>query len=72
MRMLGAADELAEPDGTNDYLVGETVKVNDGPFKGFEGVIEEVNREKRKLKVSVKIFGRKTPLELDNSQVERE
>lgn len=72
MRMLGAADELAEPDGTNDYLVGETVKVNDGPFKGFEGVIEEVNREKRKLKVSVKIFGRKTPLELDNSQVDRE
>lgn len=74
LRMLGAADEIseAESDGVNDYIVGERVKVTDGPFKDFSGVIEEVNREKRKLKVSVKIFGRKTPLELDNSQVERE
>ena len=74
MRMLGAADELSDPEaeGVNDYIVGESVKVNEGPFKGFLGVIEEVNQEKRKLKVSVKIFGRKTPLELDNSQVERE
>ncbi len=74
MRMLGVADELSEPDSDeiNDYIVGETVKVNDGPFKGFPGIIEEVNREKKKLKVMVKIFGRKTPLELDNSQVERE
>lgn len=74
MRMLGVADELAEAEseGINDYMVGETVKVADGPFKGFLGVIEEVNREKRKLKVIVKIFGRKTPLELDNSEVERE
>ena len=55
-----------------DYIVGETVKVNEGPFNGFTGVVEEVNKEKKKLKVSVKIFGRKTPLELDNSQVERE
>lgn len=74
MRMLGAADDLAEStdDGINDYMVGETVKVNEGPFNGFSAVVEEVNREKKKLKVSVKIFGRKTPLELDNSQVERE
>lgn len=73
-RMLGMADELSQGDvdGTNDFMVGETVKVNYGPFNGFTGVIEEVNREKRKLKVMVKIFGRKTPLELDNSQVERE
>ena len=53
-------------------MVGESVKVNDGPFKDFIGVIEEVNREKRKLKVMIKIFERKTPLELDNSQVERQ
>jgi len=71
--MLGAADEQSEngDDGLNDYIVGETVKVNYGPFSGFTGEIEEVNREKRKLKVMVKVFGRKTPLELDNSQVER-
>ena len=54
------------------YHVGETVKVNYGPFNGFSGIIEEVNNEKKKLKVMVKIFGRKTPLELENSQVERE
>ncbi len=46
------------------YAVDETVKVTDGPFSGFSGVIEEVNAEKQKLKVMVKIFGRKTPLEL--------
>lgn len=70
MRMLGAADELADAEA--DFIVGEKVKVTDGPFKDFHGVIEEVNAEKRKLKVSIKIFDRKTPLELDNSQVERE
>lgn len=74
MRMLGTADEYLDPTvaETNDYVVGETVKVLKEPFNGFPGVIEEVNREKKKLKVMVKIFGRKTPLELDNSQVERE
>lgn len=74
IRMLGAADELSNADGVPEttYLVGDTIKVIDGPFKGFPGVIEEVNAEKHKLKVEVKIFGRKTPLELDNSQVERE
>ena len=46
------------------YVVGETVKVTFGPFSGFSGIIEEVNSEKKKLKVMVKIFGRKTPLEL--------
>ena len=59
-------------DGVNDYMVGESVKVITGAFNGFIGEIEEVNREKKKLKVMVKVFGRKTPLELDNSQVERE
>ena len=71
--MLGTADALAEvsEDGLNDYMVGETVKVNFGPFSGFTGEIEDVDRERKKLKVMVKIFGRKTPLELENSQVER-
>ena len=74
MRMLGATDELADPEGNAivDFIVGESVKVTDGPFKGFPGVVEEVNNEKRKLKVAVRIFDRKTPLELDYSQVERE
>ena len=74
MRMLGAADEIAEAEaeGVNDYMVGESVKVNEGPFKDFIGIVEEVNRERRKLKVMIKIFDRKIPLELDNSQVERQ
>ena len=71
--MLGMADEMVDltEDGV-DYIVGESVKVTEGPFNGFIGVIEEVNKEKKKLKVMVKIFGRKTALELENSQVERE
>ncbi|MDE6206470.1 MAG: transcription termination/antitermination protein NusG [Muribaculaceae bacterium] len=73
MRMLGAADELAgDADSEFDYMVGEQVKVTDGAFKDFRGVIEEVYPEKRKLKLSIKIFDRMTPLELDDSQVERE
>ena len=72
--MLGIADELQEAtdSGVVDYKVGETVKVNYGPFSGMNGTIEEVNNEKKKLKVMVSIFGRKTPVELENSQVERE
>lgn len=74
-RMLGTVDEINDEmleDGINDYMVGESVKVITGAFSGFIGEIEEVNREKKKLKVMVKVFGRKTPLELENSQVERE
>uniref|UniRef100_A0AB33JR52 Transcription termination/antitermination protein NusG n=5 Tax=unclassified Prevotella TaxID=2638335 RepID=A0AB33JR52_9BACT len=72
-RMLGTAEETEIEDMVNiPYSVDETVKVTDGPFSGFSGVIEEVNTEKRKLKVMVKIFGRKTPLELGFMQVEKE
>ena len=73
--MLGQVDEMNEDpmiDGANDFIVGESVKVIDGAFAGFIGEIEEVNRERKKLKVMVKVFGRNTPLELENSQVERE
>ena len=74
MRMLGMADDINEAadDEVNDYIVGETVKVTFGPFSGFNGEITDVYPEKKKLKVMVKIFGRGTPLELENSQVERE
>ena len=73
-RILGKVDELAEQaEGVNvPFIVGETVKVIDGPFNSFTGVIEEINEEKKKLKVMVKIFGRKTPLELSFLQVEKE
>jgi transcriptional antiterminator NusG len=54
------------------YVVGETVKVTYGPFSGFSGVIEEVNNEKKKLKVMVKDLRAKTPLELGFMQVEKE
>ena len=72
-RMLGTA-ENTEIGGSVDvpYVVDEAVKVIDGPFSGFSGVIEEINAEKHKLKVMVKIFGRKTPLELGFMQVEKE
>jgi len=73
-RILGKVDELAETEEeiTTPYYVGESVKVIDGPFNGFSGIIEDVNDEKKKLKVMVRIFGRKTPLELSFMQVEKE
>jgi transcription termination/antitermination protein NusG len=73
-RILGKVDELAESNEELNipFIVGETVKVVDGPFNSFTGVIEEINEEKKKLKVMVKIFGRKTPLELSFMQVEKE
>ena len=73
-RILGKVDELAEQgeEVNVPFIVGETVKVIDGPFNSFSGIIEEINEEKKKLKVMVKIFGRKTPLELGFMQVEKE
>ena len=73
-RILGKVDELAESNEELNipFIIGETVKVIDGPFNSFSGVIEEINEEKKKLKVMVKIFGRKTPLELSFMQVEKE
>lgn len=73
-RILGKVDEMSESgeELTVPYVIGETIKVIDGPFNGFNGVIEEFNEEKKKLKVMVKIFGRKTPLELGFMQVEKE
>lgn len=73
-RILGTVDELQEvnEDVNIPYTMGETVKVSVGPFSGFSGIIEEVMADKRKLKVMVKIFGRKTPLELGFTDVEKE
>ena len=73
-RILGTVDEMQETgeEMLTPYFVGESVKVIFGPFSGFSGVIEEVNSEKKKLKVMVMIFGRKTPLELSFTQVEKE
>ena len=72
-RLVGAVDD-SNVDAMMDetFLVGERVKVTDGPFNGFEGVINEVAQDKRKLKVVVTIFDRQTPLELGYDQVAKE
>ena len=73
-RILGRVDEISEMEEEQEipFVVGEVVKVTDGPFSSFQGTIESVNNETRKLTVSVKIFGRKTPMELSFTQVEKE
>ena len=73
-RILGIVDELLdqEEENTTPFVVGEAVKIMDGPFNGFDGTIEEILHDKKKLKVMVKIFGRKTLLELNFVQVVKE
>lgn len=73
-RILGKMDDLygQSEELTDPFIIGESVKIVDGPFSNFSGTIEEINDEKRKLKVTVKIFGRKTPVELSFIQVEKE
>lgn len=72
-KMFGSLDEVSEQGITMDdqYIVGESVKIIDGPFNDFTGVIDEINKEKKKLTVTVKIFGRETPVELNYMQVEK-
>jgi len=72
-KMLGRVDEMNEMGEVMNepFIVGETVKIIEGPFNDFNGEIEEINDEKKKLKVTVKIFGRSTPVELSYMQVEK-
>ena len=72
-KMLGKVDEMSDQGVTmsEPFIIGETIKIIEGPFNDFNGVIEDVNDEKKKLKVTVKIFGRSTPVELSYMQVEK-
>jgi transcriptional antiterminator NusG len=72
-RLIGKIEEKEDVEVIEvPFRIGEAVKVIDGPFNNFSGFVQEVNEEKMKLKVMVSIFGRKTPIELDFTQVELE
>lgn len=70
-RLVGHVDDVENTE-LEPYIVGEAVKVTEGPFSGFSGVVDAVNNEKKKLTVMVKVFGRNTPLTLGFMQVEKE
>lgn len=69
-RLMGKMEEK-EPDFKIDVNIGDLVKINDGPFKGFDGKVSEVDSEKGKVKVLVNMFGRDTPVELDSLQIKK-
>jgi transcription termination/antitermination protein NusG len=73
-RLLGKVEEQNQQEEKLDipFVIGETLTVMEGPFKGFKGVVEEVFEEKKRLKITVKIFGRNNPMELSYTQVEKE